>query len=129
MQVYKRAFAQLSDGGEFPILIASSFLARATGLFGLSEQQNGIRPSKLSAVEYQPDLILGLLIKPCSSIHTFFMDYPIGVLYLDKNGVVLKVVHELKPWRVAWCKGAAAALEVQRAVAENATIGNILKIL
>jgi uncharacterized membrane protein (UPF0127 family) len=27
----------------------------------------------------------GLYIKPCRSIHTFFMNYPIDVLYLDEQ--------------------------------------------
>lgn len=36
----------------------------------------------------------------CNSIHTFFMRFPIDVVFLDRNGVVLKVVSGLKPWRL-----------------------------
>lgn len=42
----------------------------------------------------------GLLLSPCNSIHTFFMKYPIDVLFLDKNGVVLRIYKSLLPWRV-----------------------------
>jgi uncharacterized membrane protein (UPF0127 family) len=41
----------------------------------------------------------GLVLLPCSSIHTFFMRFAIDVLYLDKEATVLKVVPALKPFR------------------------------
>jgi uncharacterized membrane protein (UPF0127 family) len=42
----------------------------------------------------------GLLIKPCNSIHTFFMKFPIDVLFLDKKGKVVKIRKSLVPWRL-----------------------------
>ena len=36
----------------------------------------------------------GLLFKGCSSLHTFFMQFPIDVIYADKEGKVLKVAKE-----------------------------------
>lgn len=41
----------------------------------------------------------GLLITPCSSVHTFFMRYPIDIIYLDGTGHVTECVSGLKPWR------------------------------
>lgn len=41
----------------------------------------------------------GLVLLPCSSIHTFFMRFAIDVLYLDKEATALKVVPSLKPFR------------------------------
>lgn len=41
-----------------------------------------------------------LWIKPCNSIHTFFMKYPIDVLFLDKNLVVVRKYEKLLPWRI-----------------------------
>jgi hypothetical protein len=35
----------------------------------------------------------------CPSVHTFFMNFPIDVVFLDKNMVVTKVIEDLKPWR------------------------------
>lgn len=45
----------------------------------------------------------GLLLAPCSSLHTCFMRFPIDVWMLDKNGFVLGVRRNLRPWRVAVC--------------------------
>lgn len=44
----------------------------------------------------------GLLIEPCNSIHTFFMRYPIDVLFLDRNKKIVKIVRNIKPWRMTW---------------------------
>jgi len=41
----------------------------------------------------------GLHIEPCSSIHTFFMAYAIDVLFLDREGRVLRAIEALGPWR------------------------------
>lgn len=41
-----------------------------------------------------------LWIKPCNSIHTFFMNYPIDVLFIDKNLRVVKTYENLRPWRI-----------------------------
>jgi uncharacterized membrane protein (UPF0127 family) len=42
----------------------------------------------------------GLVIDPCSSIHTFWMRFPIDVLYVDREGTVLRADRAMKPWRV-----------------------------
>jgi outer membrane protein OmpA-like peptidoglycan-associated protein/uncharacterized membrane protein (UPF0127 family) len=43
----------------------------------------------------------GLLLTGCPSVHTAFMRYPIDVVYLDTQGVVLKCVPQLRPWRAS----------------------------
>jgi uncharacterized membrane protein (UPF0127 family) len=54
-----------------------------------------------------------LLIRPCSSVHSFFMRFPIDVVFLDREGVVLKVYAPLRPWRAStWVRGARQALEM-----------------
>lgn len=63
----------------------------------------------------------GLWIKSCNSIHTFWMRYPIDVLFLDKTGTVLRVVPQLKPWRMAACRRAHTTLELRAGLA--ATLG------
>lgn len=54
----------------------------------------------------------GLLLTPCNSIHTFFMRYNIDVIFLDGNGVVVKCVAGIKPWRWAGSYKARHALEL-----------------
>jgi uncharacterized membrane protein (UPF0127 family) len=42
----------------------------------------------------------GLIIEPCSSIHTLFMRFPIDVIYCDSERRVVRTVAALKPWRL-----------------------------
>jgi len=42
-----------------------------------------------------------LWIVPCRGVHTFAMRFPIDVLYLDKQQVVVHVEQNLAPWRMA----------------------------
>ena len=53
-----------------------------------------------------------LIIAPCSAIHTFFMRFVIDAVFVDRTGRVLKVVHRLKPWRIAASMGAYAVIEL-----------------
>jgi uncharacterized membrane protein (UPF0127 family) len=42
----------------------------------------------------------GLHIKPCRSIHTFFMSYSIDVLYVNNQNIVIAIDERLEPGRV-----------------------------
>ncbi len=42
----------------------------------------------------------GLLIEPCRSIHTHWMRAAIDVVLLDRDGVVLSVHPNVRPWRM-----------------------------
>lgn len=42
----------------------------------------------------------GLLFKGCSSLHTFFMSFPIDIVFTDRNGRVLKAAGEVKPFKL-----------------------------
>jgi hypothetical protein len=54
----------------------------------------------------------GMLFPHCSSIHMFFMRFPVDLVYLDREGEVVKIVEGLKPWRLSFCSGARSALEL-----------------
>lgn len=54
----------------------------------------------------------GLLLCRCNSVHMIGMRYPLDIVYLDKNGVILKLVEELRPWRLSVCLRARDTLEV-----------------
>jgi len=43
----------------------------------------------------------GMLIRPCSSVHTCFMRFPIDVVFLDRDGLVRRIVARMVPWRLA----------------------------
>lgn len=42
----------------------------------------------------------GLLFKRCSSLHTFFLSFPIDIVFLDSNRKVLKAVAGVRPFRL-----------------------------
>jgi len=54
--------------------VATSFWARAKGLLGRRELPVGS----------------ALWIKPCNSVHTFFMKFPIDLIFLDRDLRVVK---------------------------------------
>jgi uncharacterized protein len=54
----------------------------------------------------------GMLLRPASSIQTFFMRFPIDAVFLDREGRVLEVREHLPPWRLAACRGAHATVEL-----------------
>lgn len=66
--------------------LADTAPARRKGLLG----RNALAPGT------------GLLIRPCASIHTWFMRFPIDVVFLGRTGQVLKIVGRLVPFRLAW---------------------------
>jgi uncharacterized membrane protein (UPF0127 family) len=43
----------------------------------------------------------GLWIVPSRGVHTFAMRFPIDVIYLDSDKVVVHLEENLKPWRLA----------------------------
>jgi len=43
----------------------------------------------------------GLWIVPCHGVHTFAMNFPIDIIYLDGDKLVVHLEENLKPWRVA----------------------------
>lgn len=79
--------------------VARSFSERARGLIGESRLPPGE----------------GLLIERCNAIHTFFMQFPIDAIFLDKNGHIVKTVRNIRPWRLFVWGGwrARKVLEVQ----------------
>jgi uncharacterized membrane protein (UPF0127 family) len=64
-------------------MLAASSWSRMKGLLGRA----GLEPGE------------GLVIRPCQSIHTCFMAFPIDVLHLDRDGNVLRVLDSVPPWR------------------------------
>jgi uncharacterized membrane protein (UPF0127 family) len=111
------AFARERDGGSFrlalqgevvtPLLFkADTMWTRMRGLLG----RGGLAPSE------------GLWISPCNSIHMFFMRFAIDVVFVDREMAVRKVVERLRPWRMAGCRGARAAIELPAGAASRSGI-------
>jgi uncharacterized membrane protein (UPF0127 family) len=54
----------------------------------------------------------GILLRPCGSVHTFFMRFPIDVVFCDRDLRVLAVAAEVPKWRVRGQRGAKVAIEL-----------------
>ncbi len=54
----------------------------------------------------------GMLLNPAPSVMTFFMRFPIDVVFIDKSQTIVKIVHSLGPWKTAGARGSSAALEL-----------------
>lgn len=42
----------------------------------------------------------GLIIKPCCSIHTFFMRFDIDILFVNKKNEIIALYENVKPWKI-----------------------------
>lgn len=66
-------------------VIASTPLARMRGLLGRKVFAAGE----------------AIVLKPCNSIHTFFMAFAIDVLFLGKDNKVKKIISVMKPFCIS----------------------------
>lgn len=55
----------------------------------------------------------GLVIAPCSSIHTIGMRYALDIVFVDAVGSVIKLYSHLGKWRTAIAMGATWTLELK----------------
>ena len=70
----------------------------------------------------------GLWIVPCESVHTFFMKFPIDLVYLDRKHKVRKVRHAVPAWRLSACFAAHSVLELPAGTVASSktTVGDVL---
>lgn len=66
-------------------VIADTAFSRLRGLLGKEDLPSG----------------RALIIKPCSSIHTFFMRFAIDAIFVSRSYRILKCYHNLRPWRLS----------------------------
>lgn len=79
------------------VTLADSFWSRFKGLLGRKQ----LAPDE------------GLLLKPCSSVHTLGMQFAIGVVYLNRSNEILHIQPHMPPGRLGpLIKGACQVLEV-----------------
>src|ERR1035441_6455998 len=78
------------------IEVANSGSRRSKGLLGRSR----LAPGE------------GLWILPCEAVHTFFMQFPIDLVYLDRKNRIRKLSSAVPPWRLSACFSAHSVLEL-----------------
>lgn len=94
--------------------VASEFV-RFKGLMGKESMENSY----------------GLWIKRCNAIHTFFMNFPIDVIFVDKNLKVKKCIEAIAPNKIVWpIFGASSVIELKNGfLKENKTqVGDQLHV-
>jgi len=84
-------------------VVAETYLLRLRGLLGRRDLPAGH----------------GLLLRPCNSVHTWFLRFPIDVVFLDRELTVLRVLPRMGKWRMAGARGATAVLELAAGEAET----------
>jgi uncharacterized membrane protein (UPF0127 family) len=94
---------------------ARSFLARLRGLMGHPGLEAG----------------QGLLIEPCSSVHSFFMRFPIDVIFVDRTNTVVGITTSMAPNRpYAGARNARYVIELPAGTiaASGTQIGDALQV-
>ncbi|MDF7801618.1 DUF192 domain-containing protein [Pontiellaceae bacterium B1224] len=70
-----------------------------------------------------------MLIRPCRSIHMWFMRFPIDAAFLDTELRVLKISRNLKPWQLAFAPGKThSVLETATGVLDPVEVGDSLSL-
>jgi len=69
-----------------------------------------------------------LILAPCSAIHTFFMRFPIDVVFTARDGAVTRVCRQVAPWRIRAAFGAFAAVELPAGGAHAVDRGDRLRL-
>ena len=72
----------------------------------------------------------GLWIVPCESVHTFRMNFPIDVLFIDRDKRVTKIVASMKRSRIAMSWRARSVIELPAGTAKKTgtEVGDKLEI-
>jgi uncharacterized protein len=93
--------------------VAERMIPRMRGLLG----RDGLGPGE------------GMLLKRAPSIMTFFMRFPIDVVFIDKAQTIVKIAHSLGPWRITSARRAVAALELAAGTAAALDLEPGMKLL
>ena len=85
------------------VVVADSTGRRLRGLLGKKELPSGH----------------AVLLRPAWSIHTAFMRFPIDVVFLDADQIVVKIVPNLPSFKTASCRGAREVVELRAGECER----------
>jgi uncharacterized membrane protein (UPF0127 family) len=71
-----------------------------------------------------------LIIAPSNAVHTFFMRFAIDIAFVAKDGRVVKLRRDVRPWRIAAAWRAFAVVELPVGALERAGVqpGDLLRI-
>ncbi len=61
----------------------------------------------------------GLLIPRCRSVHTFGMRFPLDVLFIDRDGLTVRIERQVPPGRLLFERSADRVLELPATCADG----------
>lgn len=67
------------------VKVADTFISRFLGLMGKKDLPKDA----------------GMIIKPCNSVHCFFMKFPIDVIFVDSDDRVVYIMPAMKPGKIS----------------------------
>lgn len=77
--------------------MANTFLTRLKGLLGKREIEDNE----------------GICIYPCKSVHTFFMQFPIDIVFIDRDNKIIHITENLRHYRISkYVKNAEYVIEI-----------------
>lgn len=96
-------------------VLAKTFFVRLKGLLGTKKLDTG----------------KGLVIRPCSSIHTVGMNYDIDVVFVGSDDNVLKVVNNMPANRFSLCRKSSYVVELPAGTIEatGTTVGDKISLI
>jgi uncharacterized membrane protein (UPF0127 family) len=72
---------------------------------------------------------IGMIFNQTNQIHMFFMQFAIDVYFLDKQGKVIHIVYNLKPWTISpKVKNACYVIEFQTGAVTDIELGDTFHI-
>ncbi len=79
------------------------FNPKTQEVFANNLKMNNTYFSRLIGLMFKKNLPAGsgIILKPCTQIHTCFMRFNIDVIFLDDNLKVLHVIENMRPWRIS----------------------------
>ncbi len=91
------------------VIEAKTFIQRGIGLLGRSS--------------FPDDSTLW--IKPCNNIHTCFMKFEMDAIFVDRELRVVRVIHNMKPYRfILYVPKAASVFEFYKDVLKNKVLNH-----
>ena len=96
------------------LILAFDSAARRKGLLGRDSLPTGT----------------GMIIAPTNAVHTFFMRFPIDIVFAARDGRALKLRAAVQPWRIAVAMRAYSVVELPSGTlaAIDLRVGDYLRV-
>lgn len=96
------------------VVLADRFFYRLKGLMGKRKIEDGE----------------GLLIRPCNSVHTFFMKFNLDIAFVDNNFMILYIYRDMTPNKLSQIyKKSKFVIEARAGSFSKLKIGDEVKIV